>query len=218
MGDFNVDLLKTNSHNDSNEFLNNLNSHFSYILQPTRLHSKTLIDNIFFNSLEYQSISGNLFIEISDHLIQFLILQGFVKERSLPETNLFRRDFSNFSEREFEETILHMNWDNICQLAKNNPNISWNNFDNSITYQLDEFAPFKIVTKKEYNLLLKPWISNKILEKYIKRDSILQSISNENEPSHITILRNDYKKLRNEITKDKRDSKKSYYASYFEKK
>ena len=44
-----------------------------FILQPTRLHSKTLIDNIFFNSLEYQSVSGNLLIEISDHLIQFLI-------------------------------------------------------------------------------------------------------------------------------------------------
>ena len=60
MGDFNVDLLKTNSHNDSNEFLNNLNSHFftPYILEPTRLHSKTLIDNIFFNSLVYQSISA----------------------------------------------------------------------------------------------------------------------------------------------------------------
>ena len=30
-------------------------------------------------------------------------------------------------------------------------------------------------------------------------------------------LSNEYKKLRNEITKDKRDSKKSYYSTYFEK-
>ena len=62
MGDFNVDLLKINSHNHSNEFDNILSSNFftPFILQPTRLHSKTLIDNIFFNSLEYQSVSGNL--------------------------------------------------------------------------------------------------------------------------------------------------------------
>ena len=71
MGDFNVDLLKTDINNDSNLFYNNLSSHFfaPYILQPTRLQSKSLIDNIFFNSMEYHSNSGNILIEISDHLI-----------------------------------------------------------------------------------------------------------------------------------------------------
>ena len=48
-------------------------------------------------------MSGNLLIEISDHLIQFLILESFIKEISLPEINLFKRDFRNFNEREFEE-------------------------------------------------------------------------------------------------------------------
>ena len=153
MGDFNIDLLKIDTHDDSNEFYNNLSSHFftPYILQPTRLHSKTLIDNIFFNSLEYQSHSGNLLIEISDHLIQFLILEGFIKEQHLPEHNLFKRDFSHFNEREFEEIVLNMNWENICNLSKNDPNLSCNNFFSSITYQLDEFAPFKKVTKMNIN-------------------------------------------------------------------
>ena len=56
MGDFNIDILKFECHEDSNAFLNNLSSSFftPYVLQPTRLASKTLID-IFFNSLEYQS-------------------------------------------------------------------------------------------------------------------------------------------------------------------
>ena len=64
MGDFNVDLLKINSHTDSNDFYNNLTSHYftPYILQPTRLHSNTLIDNIFFSSIEYQSLGDNLMI------------------------------------------------------------------------------------------------------------------------------------------------------------
>ena len=78
--------------------------------------------------------------------IQFLILQGFVKERSLPETNLYRRDFSNFNEREFEEVILNMKWDDICKLEKNDPNLSCYNYFNNFTYQLDEFATFKKVT------------------------------------------------------------------------
>ena len=62
MGDFNVDVLKTDSHNNS-EFYNNLSSHFltPHILQPTRLHCKTFIDNIFFDTLVYYSLSGALF-------------------------------------------------------------------------------------------------------------------------------------------------------------
>ena len=49
MGDFNVDLLKINTHSQSNDCYNSMSSTFftPFILQPTRLHSKTLIDNIF---------------------------------------------------------------------------------------------------------------------------------------------------------------------------
>ena len=219
MGDFNVDLLKIDTHNSSNEFYNELISHFftPYVLQPTRLQSKTLIDNIFFNSLEYQSKSGNLLIEISDHLIQFMILEDFVKVRSMPEVNFYRRDFSNFNEREFLETILSMNWDGICDLNKHDPNFSCRIFFNSFIYQLDEFAPFRKVTKKEYELMMKPWVSKEILEKCKRRDSILKSITKEKDSTKITALRNDYKRLRNEITLDKRVSKKTYYSSYFER-
>ena len=218
MGDFNVDLLKLNEHNDSTTFFNNLSSHFftPFILQPTRLESKTLIDNIFFNSLEYQSHSGNLLVQISDHLIQFLILEGFIKEKALPEINLYKRDLSNFNEREFEEEVLKIDWDIICDLDKNDPDASCTNFFNNVNYLLDEFAPYKKVSKKEYKLMLKPWITKEILQKCKKRDSILKTISKEKDSAKKITLRNDYKKLRNVITKEKRDGKKSYYASYFE--
>ena len=70
MGDFNVNLLKSNG---ASEFYTTLSSYFfsPFVLQPTRLKAKTLIDNIFLNSLEYQSNNGNVLLEISDHLIQF---------------------------------------------------------------------------------------------------------------------------------------------------
>ena len=96
--------LKTDKNDNSKLFYNNLTSQFftSFILQPIRLHFNTLIDNIFLNSLEYQSTSGNLLTEISDHLIKFLILDAFVKERKLPELNLYKRNTSHFNEREFK--------------------------------------------------------------------------------------------------------------------
>ena len=64
LGDFNVDLLHYESNNPIREFLDLMFS-ASLILQitvPTRLavRSKTLIDNIFTNSVEESTISGNL--------------------------------------------------------------------------------------------------------------------------------------------------------------
>ena len=82
MGDFNIVLLKTDTNDNVNAFYNNVTSHFfaPYILQPTGPKSKTLIDNILINSVEYPSHSGNLTIQISDHLLQFVILEGLFKE------------------------------------------------------------------------------------------------------------------------------------------
>ena len=49
MGDFNVNLLKCNM-NDAYNLFHNIflsNNYVPYVLQPNRLESKTLIDNIF---------------------------------------------------------------------------------------------------------------------------------------------------------------------------
>ena len=62
IGDFNIDLLKFDTNEDINLYYNSLTSNFfaPYILQPTRPISKSLIDNIFLNTFEYSSFSGNL--------------------------------------------------------------------------------------------------------------------------------------------------------------
>jgi hypothetical protein len=81
LGDFNIDLLKIETHVDTDNFLNILGSSFflPQILQPTRItdHSATLIDNIFFNSLQHFTISGNLVYDLTDHLPNFIIFNKF---------------------------------------------------------------------------------------------------------------------------------------------
>lgn len=68
MGDFNLDLLKADTHPDTNNFIDTLESYFfnSHILKPTRItdHSATLIDNIFFNSITHHTISGNIIYDL----------------------------------------------------------------------------------------------------------------------------------------------------------
>ena len=79
MGDFNIKLFSTEINTNISEFYNKMSSHFfaSYILQPTRLtkNSKVLLDNIFLNSIEFETFSENLTSLISDHLPQLLILR-----------------------------------------------------------------------------------------------------------------------------------------------
>ena len=82
---------------------------------------------------------------------------------------------------------------------------------------MDEYAPYRKVTDKELELLQKPWITPAILLKCKERDSLLKLSAKETDHTKMFNLRHQYKKLRNEITSDKRKSKKEYFISYFEK-
>ena len=78
LGDFNTDLIKTNTNNNASEFLDRIYSSYliPHITSPTRLTSSshTLIDNMISNVITEDTISGNIMNTISDHLGQFLIL------------------------------------------------------------------------------------------------------------------------------------------------
>ena len=76
MGDFDINLFNYDDKNTAN-FLDTIisYSYLPFINTPTRVtgHSKTLIDNIFYNKLMLNVTAGNISSIISDHLIQFLI-------------------------------------------------------------------------------------------------------------------------------------------------
>ena len=84
MGDFNLNLLNYESHSDTNDFINTMVSHYllPYVLHPTRVtdHSSTVIDNIFSNITDFDTKSGNILCDISDHFPQILIV-----DKTLPE-------------------------------------------------------------------------------------------------------------------------------------
>lgn len=100
LGDFNIDLLNCNSHALTENFINTLSSYFlhSQIIQPTRItdHTATLIDNIFINSIDYFTISGNLLSDLCDHLPNFLIIEKNCNNNN--ETEIFKRDYSQMNE------------------------------------------------------------------------------------------------------------------------
>ena len=94
LGDFKINLLNYDDHQPTNVFSDSLasNSFVSYALQTTRItsHSKTLIDNIFSNTVSHEMISGNITATISDHLPQFLFY--VLSKASCQKSNIYERN------------------------------------------------------------------------------------------------------------------------------
>ena len=91
-----------------------------------------------------------------------------------------------------------------------------NNLYNNTIYLLNEFSPYRKLTKKEFKLKSKPWISNEILTKIHERDKLLYKYSNAKDLNRKINLLKDYKILRNTITRIRRDVKSKSYKEYFE--
>ena len=115
MGDFNINLLSSETHPESNDFILMLNSFFllPYILQPTRIteRSATLIDNIFANTYSMDAISGNLVSKISDHLPQLLIVDNIKVNYKI--LNYYKNDYTKFDEDKFINEFSAINCENI---------------------------------------------------------------------------------------------------------
>ena len=110
-----------------------------------------------------------------------------------------------------------INGDEILLINENDPNMALNNFHQHISYLLDKFAPYKKLSKKDLKLKSKPWINNLILIEMKKRDKLLHKYSMRSKDNvTANIMYEDYKKLRNKVTKLKRDSKVDYYHRFFD--
>ena len=70
-----------------------------------------------------------------------------------------------------------------------------------MTFHLDEFAPLKKISKKEYKLSFKPWMSKEILSICRKRDKLLKKYKNEDDQIKKASIFVEYKKVRNEKQK-----------------
>ena len=219
IGDFNVDLIKYGNHLPTESFYDQISSYGfrPLVLQPSRVttHSATLIDNIFLNDLECFSKGGNLTNSISDHFLQFCQIDIYDKTNSNKNwQNKFTRNWRIFNSREFEEELSSINWDESLNLAQGTE-ACFSTFFNKIEKLLDEMAPYKKLTRKEYGLKVSPWITNGIFASMRERDLIYKNFVKEKDPTLKTALHLSYKTYRNRIVNLIRISKKQYFADFF---
>ena len=176
MGDFNIDILKYDSHSESTDFVDLMYTSFllPYIVAPTRVipRSITLIDNIFSNNIDHGSISGNLITTISDHFGQFLLLRDLKNSEQKTKTDQFKQDFSRLNKEHFEKDLKNTNWTSILETGKKDIDKSFESFLTTVNSIISDHAPLTKLSNKEKKLKNKPWVTKGILKSIAQKDKI----------------------------------------------
>ena len=219
-GDFNFDLIKYSNHADTANFFDKMTSNLlvPLILIPTKINSKndTLIDNIFSNQFDSQTISGNLTVNFSDgHLPSFAIFPKSNQNHLPKKHNIFVRGKLEGDKKDnflMDLAAIDMSKEVI---VNDDPDKSLDNLLCHTDSLTDRYIPLTKLTNKEFKQSHKPWITlgirnsinrkNKLFKKYIVMKN---SVVREN-------IHTEYKTLKNKINSLIYHSKKNYYTKYF---
>ena len=221
LGDFNIDLMKSDEDENTSNYFDSLTSlsFIPHIIHPTRItpHSKTLIDNIFSNVANFsQGRSGNLTISLSDHLAQFLVIP-FDTCFTPPKISKFKRDTKNFDRENFFLDLLSIDWKEVIEIDKRDPNHSFMQYFTTINSLIDQYMPLIEMTQQEIKLNSKPWINKEILNMINEREKLYKMYIKTKNQVLKEQFHEKYKKLRNDIRELTRKSQKEYLQEYFSK-
>ncbi len=211
-GDFNIDLLKTDSVNTHLAFYNQMTSHglLPLIIHPTRVvdgQTPSLIDNIFSNIAKENILSGNIYLTLSEHFSQFASVEH--DKIDIKKINMIGRDYSKFCADLYRDDVSIQNWN----LESNDANFLMGDFIWRFTGCADRHAPVKKLNRKEIKLKLNPWMTTDILKLICIRDRLFSR--KKREPDNI-LVRETYNRVRNRVNRYIQKAKKDHYKSYFE--
>ena len=145
-GDFNIDILKHNTHNYTRTFLDYIYTLglYALITKPSRITeiTATLIYNIFTYELQFQVNSGLLITDISDHLLAFAICGNqFVCRCATP--SLYRIIININTTDKLIAELNQRTWPNVTGTL--DVNLSYNHFVYEFQDLLNKHCPVKCV-------------------------------------------------------------------------
>ena len=219
-GDFNFDLLKYSNHTDTANFFDKMTSNLlvPLILVPTKINTKndTLIDNIFTNQFNSQTITGNLAVNFSDgHLPSFAIFPKPNQNHLPKKHNIYVRGKLEGEKKEnflMDLAAIDMGKDVIVD---NDPDKSLDNLLSHSDRLTDLYIPSNKLTKKEYKQTTKPWITLGIRNSIQRKDKLFKKYINMKNSTMRDDIHAEYKILKNRINSLIYHSKKNYYTKYF---
>ena len=129
-----------------------------HILQSTRAtdHSATIIDNIFTNATEFNTVSGNILNQLADHFSQFLVI------KKLPITHkdaaYYQYDYSNSAKSNLFADLLKINWNDTQNIMPDDVNEEFSIFHEKVSKCVINHVPLIKLGHKKISLRSKPWI------------------------------------------------------------
>ena len=203
MGDFNLDLIKVDTHNQTKDFVHSLytNAFYPTISKPTRVteHSATLLDNIITNITGYCIKSGVLYNDISDHFPVFNLLQ-INSKNTKKYAYIFRRMNTANNIEKLNTELKNANWDDV--FVDENPDTAYDTFLSILTSL--KKVKRKITDKSE-------WLTKGILISCVQKNNLFKKLkktpSQENELT--------YKAYKNKLTHIIRIAQKNYFKEKF---
>ena len=214
-GDTNIDLLKTNTHKNSDQFFTNLCSYgfLPSILKPTRIteHTSSLIDNIFSNCTNLAQRSHIIYDDVSDHLPTYLITD-LSQPNNQPTQTINTRDFSAKNYDSYFRCLKETTWTGqSAQLAtETDINNAYSSFSIKLTNIINKSFPYKDKSKnKSKNTNLKPWLTASLI-KCCRKKSRLQKKYTLN-PS--TVNKAKYTSYRNQLKIILKKAEKEHYQN-----
>ena len=218
LGDFNINLLQIDSENSVSSFLDMIGSFalLPQVIYPTRItsNSRTLIDNIFFDSSNVETFSGNLTWHISDHLPQFLFIKNMHPNKKI-KFNLQKRNWNHFKHEDFILDYLEIDWDETLNLEAKDTNLSFEIFLSKMNDLLDKHAQMEKLTRKQFENMSKPWLTPGIKQSINKRNKYHKLLVSTKDPVMKKIYEETFKIYRNLIVTLTRKSKNNHYSNYF---
>ena len=208
-GDFNFDLLKTESCSISLDFLNSIRSCslIPTITKPTRITESTasLLDNILVKDPS-SYFSGILESSITDHYPVFYIKKNFFTSSSTNAPISIRyRVINEDTIASLRSTLLTYNLDDLID---DDVNASMNDFSDFVFNIYDSCCPVKLKTLSPKSLKC-PWINNEIKSHIRRRDAYAKLYKSGKVSKYL------FNKYKNYVTNLIRNAKKDYYHNKF---
>ena len=180
-GDFNLNLLKIDSHVHTANFLDTMISHgfIPQITLPTRINSfsSTLIDNVFIRSKETRVNSGIIATQLSDHYPMFISLQN--RNRHQAPRYFYTRKITKENINSFISKLNKENWSNVTNLPNEETNTKCTNFLQTYTDLFQKTFPLKQIKLNKRKHKISPWSTHGIITSINSRDKLYKQIKKE---------------------------------------
>ena len=207
LGDYNINLIKTDEIHNISNFVNTMHSlgALNLVNKPTRfpignqIGAPSLLDHFWTNEMSYVSKISLIIDPISDHRPMLITIKSNKRPLNTPNSTQYIRDMTNFDVQGFNESLFNF------QTTSSDINDKFSELQNHI-------SQFRKRTRKERKFSPKPWISSSIQTSINNKNSLyyyLQSHANEE-------LKKKYNKMKKILKKVLFSAEVNYYHHKFE--